>query len=210
MPDQLAGDLFESFARSGGRVFRGTVRHLKELLEAGAAPFARSSGKPDYDDWFALPRPEVTKFLLKQAETLCPELIPRDAPPDFDLLSLLVWEGCDLFGVRQDGPRLEATLITNDKGGSVPVVYNYGYGPAELQVSHPVSKAVANLVDGAIQQKMDIDITNSSFQSGASTGDARTLEVEDGGQRKEREERSVLMPTPDTDETELQKTEEGR
>ncbi|RXW18457.1 hypothetical protein EST38_g7395 [Candolleomyces aberdarensis] len=244
MPDQVINRLLSEFGSCGGRIFRGTVRHLNEIIEAPSAIVvcvgigARTIGgiedtslrpmriqvlklrapwmtvgkafygednvptffaiplgsgdvlvgsKPDYDDWFAKPRPQTTIVLLNQARKFCPELIPTNAGPDYDLSSLLVWEGCDIFGMRNGGPRLEVKLAPSTViSEGVHIIYNYGYGPSELQVFQGAAEAVANLLGAAIEQGKNSDMSDDQLVSALQSPD-----IDDDGQMADGEILSV-------------------
>ncbi|RXW14913.1 hypothetical protein EST38_g10942 [Candolleomyces aberdarensis] len=226
----MAREMLLEFARNGGRILRGTVRHIREIVEGGIGAFARpidgelckppaaivvcagigarfiggiedttvfpvrnevvklrapwiTMGKAAYDqnldisvfvvplgdgdvvigghatinDWYPKPRPITVKHLLEKAATLCPELLtpPGDERVP-DIQSLVVWEGCDIFGNRRDGPRLDVEWHSApDFKRKIPVVMNYGYGKAELRAFKGIADAAIRLVDAALAQQME-------------------------------------------------------
>ena len=47
-------------------------------------------------------------------------------PSVFVRSTLVVWEGCDIFGTRRDGPCLEVKSARHPSGShSIPVILNY-------------------------------------------------------------------------------------
>ena len=71
---------------------------------------------------------DAIDVLLGKAKAVCQDILSSGTEdnPDFNLRSLVAWEGCDTFGVRDGGPQLEVQVIHSKKTRQgVPVIYNY-------------------------------------------------------------------------------------
>ncbi|KAJ3525101.1 hypothetical protein NMY22_g10715 [Coprinellus aureogranulatus] len=232
-PVQLAQRMQYDFASKGGRVLRGTVRHIRELAEGGVSSFQRLpmgedcfpptaivicvgvgarflggvedstviptrilvlrlripslktgkafydsneapslflvplgngdvilGGKIEYECWYPKPTRRNVDALLARALSVCPEIIPPGVTDrgSFDLRSLIVWEGCDVFGRSKQGPRLESQRITCLEGKrAVPIILSYGHGASELQVHREVAKVTIDLMESAIEQEQGLN-----------------------------------------------------
>ncbi|KAF6751268.1 D-amino-acid oxidase [Ephemerocybe angulata] len=227
-PTKVANDILGRFLTAGGRMLRGTVRHIQEVIEAGTTAFEKAtnsgeevlrppaailvcvglgarfiggledtgvfpirmqalklrapwivtgqayynnetapilsivplsngdvlvSGEHVLNDWFGKPRRSATELLLEKAGQICPALIPHDADSKLGLRSLLVWEGCDIFAGRKNGPRLDIeTFQIHGSLRRVPVIWCYGYGAAETQSFMGIAESAINLLQAAIEQ----------------------------------------------------------
>ncbi|KAH7915047.1 hypothetical protein BJ138DRAFT_1142508 [Hygrophoropsis aurantiaca] len=84
------------------------------------------------NDWYPIPRPEITEDILARALVLTPELAPphireqHTATVD-DLRPIVIEPGCGLRPARKGGIRLESEWFDAPAGRKVPVVYNYGH-----------------------------------------------------------------------------------
>jgi len=115
------------------------------------------------DDWFPIPRPEITSDILKRCLAMCPELAPPEIrqvrePTVEDLSSIIVEEGCGLRPGRTGGIRLEVEWFDAiAKEGKVPVVYNYGHGGYGYQSSWGSASVALELLNGAVPRRSSAD-----------------------------------------------------
>ncbi|KAJ7593507.1 FAD dependent oxidoreductase [Mycena floridula] len=98
------------------------------------------------NDWYPVPRSEITEDILKRAFALCPELVPPEIraerdPTIEDIRAIIIEEGCGLRPARKDGIRLDVEWIEGIGKGRVPIVFNYGHdtlsSTVEWDTSHP-------------------------------------------------------------------------
>ncbi|KAJ4468843.1 hypothetical protein J3R30DRAFT_3304584 [Lentinula aciculospora] len=109
------------------------------------------------NDWYPLPRPEITERILSRGLKLCPDLAPPEirsksesagkprSPTVDDLRPLILDVGVGLRPFRNGGVRVgvewmeSAPLLKDkrnkDKKNLVPVVFNYGHGGNGYQAS---------------------------------------------------------------------------
>ncbi|KAF9457140.1 D-amino-acid oxidase [Collybia nuda] len=113
-------------------------------------------GTKGVDDWYPVPRPEITRDILGRAFAICPELASPEvrnqrAPTLEDILPLVIEEGCGLRPARKDGIRLETEWFAAGKSDiKVPVIYNYGHGGYGFQSSWGSADIALRLLEEAI------------------------------------------------------------
>ncbi|KAG6888190.1 hypothetical protein C0995_009969 [Termitomyces sp. Mi166 len=123
--------LVSRFLDNGGKVIRGTIQHIDQLVEGGEYAIHGEGERPVPPDAIVVyprPRPEITRDILERAFALCPELVPPEIravrePTVEDLLPIIIEEGCGFRPGRKGGIK-----IGGEKKGSVSIVYNYGHG----------------------------------------------------------------------------------
>ncbi|PFH47707.1 hypothetical protein AMATHDRAFT_67038 [Amanita thiersii Skay4041] len=142
------------------------VNRGRTLMEEGRIAYVipRRSGDVvvggirDANDWYPVPRPEITRDILERALRLCPELAPPEiraerAPVMGDILPLIIEEGCGLRPAREGGIRLEVEWHTRRPDNRrVPVVHNYGHGGTGFQTSWASADKAVELLEDALRQ----------------------------------------------------------
>ncbi|TFK41511.1 D-aspartate oxidase [Crucibulum laeve] len=109
-------------------------------------------GTKEENDWYPLPRPETTLDILKRALLLCPDLAPPEVraqrqPAVEDLQSLILEECCGLRPYREGGMRLEVERLQAPNGAQVPIIHNYGHGPAGYMSSFGSASVALDLLE---------------------------------------------------------------
>ncbi|KAG2058173.1 nucleotide-binding domain-containing protein [Suillus hirtellus] len=124
------------------------------------------------NDWYPVPRPEVTEDILTRALQLTPELAPpqtrvdRD-PTVEDLRSIIIEPGCGLRPGRKGGIRLEVEWFDVPARGKVPVVYNYGHSGSGFLSSWGSANMALDLLEGALTSGAP---TNADICAGLPSG----------------------------------------
>ncbi|KAJ8088445.1 hypothetical protein PM082_022518 [Marasmius tenuissimus] len=106
------------------------------------------------NDWYPLPRPEITEDILKRGFSLCPELAPPEiraqrTPTIDDVRPIIIEEGCGHRPARKGGIRLEVEWHQG-QNKKVPVVTNYGHGAGGFQGSWGSAAIAVDLLEGAL------------------------------------------------------------
>ncbi|KAJ8582936.1 nucleotide-binding domain-containing protein [Rhizopogon salebrosus TDB-379] len=119
------------------------------------------------NDWYPLPRPEITEDILARALKLTPELAPPQArldrePTVEDLRPIIIEPGCGLRPGRKGGLRIEVEWFDTPTRGKVPVVYNYGHSGYGFLSSWGSADIAADLLDGALKAGAPADATPAS------------------------------------------------
>jgi D-aspartate oxidase/D-amino-acid oxidase len=108
------------------------------------------------DDWYPMPRPEITQDILERGFALCPELASPDIrverkPTIDDVLPHIISVGCGFRPARKGGIRLEVEWTEGVGGrGRVPVIHNYGHDGYGYQTSLGCAIKVAELLEQAL------------------------------------------------------------
>ncbi|KAH7926242.1 nucleotide-binding domain-containing protein [Leucogyrophana mollusca] len=107
------------------------------------------------NDWYPLPRPEITEDILARALALTPELAPphtreNHATTVNDLLPIVIEPGCGLRPGRKGGIRLEAEWFDGPKGRKVPVVFNYGHAGYGFLSSWGSASMALEILEGVL------------------------------------------------------------
>jgi len=217
--------LLTQFLGSGGRILRGSVQHINQIIEGGTSLFSGGNvndlppdavvvavglgarflggvedkamypvrgqtvlvrapwvrfGKTEAtesgltyicprrsgdvivggtrvaDDWYPMPRPEITQDILERGFALCPELASPDIrverkPTIDDVSPHIVSEGCGFRPARKGGIRLEVEWTDGIGGrGRVPVIHNYGHDGYGYQTSWGCAIKVVELLEQAL------------------------------------------------------------
>lgn len=83
------------------------------------------------NDYYPVPRPEISEDILRRGFELAPELAPpgTENPTIDSVRPLIRYEGCGLRPARKGGIRFEVECVTEIAGRGdekVPLVHQYG------------------------------------------------------------------------------------
>ncbi|KAJ7593506.1 FAD dependent oxidoreductase [Mycena floridula] len=109
------------------------------------------------NDWYPVPRPEITEDILKRTFALCPELAPPEVraqrdPTIEDVRAIIIEEGCGLRPARKDGIRLDVEWIEGIGKPRVPIIFNYGHSGMGYQSSWGSASIAVDLLEEAMGQ----------------------------------------------------------
>ncbi|KAJ3981775.1 hypothetical protein F5890DRAFT_1533481 [Lentinula detonsa] len=111
-----------------------------------------------FDDWYPLPRPEITERILSKGLKLCPDLAPPEVraerePTVDDLRPLILDVGVGFRPYRNGGVRVGVEWMDSsplkNQAKKVPVVFNYGHGGNGYQASWGSAQIALEYLEGA-------------------------------------------------------------
>ncbi|KAG2003777.1 D-amino-acid oxidase [Coprinopsis cinerea AmutBmut pab1-1] len=190
-------DLWLIFQRKGGQVYRGTVRHIREILETGVSTFQRTEKTSPEDDTrplavfvcvglgarylggvedtevfprriqLPIPRPSLLNDVLSKALRVCPELV-RETRGDTATI-----DDVKAILVRQTcdlyAERRGGLRLELEKKESTIVVFNYGHGVNEVQGCWAAATRACVLLKEALNALQSSEASNSMEQAADKT-----------------------------------------
>ncbi|KAJ3824834.1 hypothetical protein F5878DRAFT_555410 [Lentinula raphanica] len=112
-----------------------------------------------FNDWYPIPRPEITEHILARGLKLCPDLAPPEIraerePTVDDLRPLIKDVGVGFRPYRHGGVRVGVEWMDSsplkDRVKKVPVVFNYGHGGNGYQASWGSAQIALEYLEGAL------------------------------------------------------------